>query len=395
MIHPRCGVRFAVLFLSTVLILTDSSHSTPLSPGEKAENGNPDFKVVRIAGPFEYPWSIGFLPDGGMLVTERPGHLRYVEAGSGEITDIDELPEVVTGEQAGLMDVAVDPDFARNRTIYLSYAHGADDLSTVRVLKASLDLNEKKLTDRQVIFEAQPYAVELINYGGRLALDADGFLFLTLGDRYEKERSQDLSDDWGSVIRIRKDGSIPQDNPFVGKPGARPGIWSYGHRNPQGLAIDAQSGQMWVHEHGPMGGDELNLVQRGHNYGWPVITYGKDYDGTTISDLTEAPGMEQPAYYWVPSIATSGLAVYRSGRVPQWRNTIWLGGLVGEVLVRLSLSDTEITKEERFLKEKLGRIRDVRLGPDGFIYLLTDDPEGDLYRIEPLPLSASRASSSH
>ena len=391
MVHLRCGIRYAVLLLSAVFILTDPSHSAALSPGEKAENDNPDFKVVRIAGPFEEPWSIGFLPNGDMLVTERPGHLRYVEAGSGSITRIEELPAVATGEQAGLMDVAVDPDFAHNQTIYLSYAHGTDDLSTVRVLRASLDLKEKKLTQQQVIFEAQPYAVELINYGGRLALDADGFLFLTLGDRYEKQRAQDLGDDWGSVIRIRKDGSIPDDNPFVGKPGARPGIWSYGHRNPQGLAFDRQNRQLWVHEHGPMGGDELNLVQRGHNYGWPVITYGKDYDGTPISDLTEAAGMEQPAYYWVPSIATSGLAVYRSNRVPQWRNTIWVGGLMGEVLVRLSLSDTTITREDQFLKEKLGRIRDVRVGPDGFIYLVTDDPAGELYRIEPLPLSASKA----
>ena len=231
---------------------------------------------------------------------------------------------------------------------------------------------------------------------GAFSQKGDKNLFIALGDHFgPRDEAQNLGADNGKIARISPDGEIPNDNPFVGKSGARPEIWSYGHRNPQGLVIEAESKQMWVHEHGPMGGDELNLVQPGHNYGWPVITYGKDYDGTTISDLTEAPGMEQPAYYWVPSIGTSGLAVYRSGRVPQWHDTIWLGGLVGEVLVRLSLSGTEITREDQFLKEKLGRIRDVRVGPDGFIYLLTDDPAGELYRIEPLPLSASRASSSH
>jgi aldose sugar dehydrogenase len=386
----RRGIQYFAL-LSVVLTLTDTSHSAPLSSGESTENGNPDFKVMRIAGPFEYPWSISFLPGGGMLVTERPGRLQYVEARRRLATPIDGIPPVVTGEQAGLMDVVVDPDFTRNQTIYLSYAHGTDDLSTVRVLKASLDLDKKTLAHQEVIFEAQPYAVELINYGGRLALDAKGFLYLTLGDRFESQRGQDLGDDWGAVIRIRKDGTIPEDNPFVGTAGARPGVWSYGHRNPQGLAIDPRSGQVWLHEHGPMGGDELNLIQRGRNYGWAAITYGKDYDGKPISSSTEAEGMEQPAYYWVPSIATSGLAVYQADRVPQWRSTLWVGALIGEVLVRLSLSETEVTKEERFLKERLGRLRDIRVDSDGFIYLITDDAEGVLYRIEPLPLSVSRA----
>jgi glucose/arabinose dehydrogenase len=380
------------MFMSTVLLFTASGHSATLSPGESTESSAPDFKVVRIAGPFEDPWSIAFLPDGGMLVTERPGRLLHVAAGGTSVSRIGGLPPVITGEQAGLMDVILDPEFTANQAIYLSYSHGTEDSSTVRVLKATLDLNGQTLTHQEIIFEAQPFALELLNYGGRLAFDASGFLYLTLGDRYEGKRAQDLSDDWGSVIRMRRDGSFPEDNPFVGRAGARPGIWSYGHRNPQGLVIDKHSGQIWLHEHGPMGGDELNLVQPGRNYGWPVITYGKDYDGKPISTRTEADGMEQPVYYWVPSIATSGIALYQADRVPQWRDTLWVGALVGEVLVRLSLSNGRVVQEERYLKEKLGRIRDVRVGPDGLIYLVTDDPAGALYRIEPLPRSAAKAS---
>lgn len=386
------GIRCPAAFLSAVLFFTTSSHSEPLSPGESTESDVPDFKLVRIAGPFDYPWSMAFLPGGGMLVTERPGGLHYVAAGARSIKRIGGLPPILNGEQAGLMDVILDPDFANNQTIYLSYAHGTDDSSTVRVLKGTLDLDAKALTRHEVIFEAQPYAADLINFGGRLAFDRGGFLFLTLGDRYEAKRSQDLSDDWGSVIRMRTNGSFPDDNPFVGEAGSRPGIWSYGHRNPQGLVTDAESGQIWLHEHGPMGGDELNLVQPGRNYGWPAITYGIDYDGTPISAQTSADGMEQPVYYWVPSIAPSGLAIYQGDRFPQWRNTLWMGALAGEVLVRLSLSDGRVIEEERYLKEKPGRIRDVRAGPDGLIYLLTDDPAGALYRVEPLPRSAARAS---
>ena len=386
------GVQCPSLFLCVLLLLTAPGGSQTLSPGETTISSTPDFRVVRVAGPFVEPWSIAFLPEGGTLVTERPGRLQHIRAEGKSSLPISGLPPVLTGEHAGLMDVILDPDFARNRTIYLSYSHGTDDSSTVRVLKATLDPAGMALSHQQVIFEAQPYATELINYGGRLAFDAVGFLYLTLGDRYEEKRGQDLSDDWGSVIRMRTDGSFPEDNPFVGQAGARPGIWSYGHRNPQGLAVDAQTGQIWLHEHGPQGGDELNLVQRGHNYGWPVITYGIGYDGKPISALTHADGMEQPLYYWVPSIAISGLALYQADRVPQWHGTMWLGALGGEALVRLTLEEGKVVREEQLLKEKFGRIRDVRVGPDGLIYIVNDDPEGALYRIEPQSRSVARAS---
>ena len=317
MIRLSCyGVGCPALFLSAFLLFTAPGSAQTLPPGEATASSTPDFRVVRVAGPFEDPWSIAFLSEGGMLVTERPGRLQHVHADGTAPSRIGGVPEVLTGEHAGLMEVILDPDFAHNRTIYLSYVHGTDNSSTVRVLKAALDLGGKALSGQRVIFEAQPYALELINYGGRLAFGAAGYLYLTLGDRYEDKRGQDLSDDWGSVIRMRTDGSFPEDNPLVGKEGARPGIWSYGHRNPQGLVIDPQSGQIWLHEHGPQGGDELNLVHRGHNYGWPVITYGVGYDGKPITHLTHADGMDQPLYYWVPSIAISGLALYQADRRP-------------------------------------------------------------------------------
>jgi aldose sugar dehydrogenase len=379
------------MFLGALLLFSAPGSAETLSPGETTESSSPDFRVVRVAGPFEDPWSIAFLPEGGMLVTERPGRLQHIPADGNSPTRVSGVPPVITGEHAGLLDVVLDPDFAHNRTVYLSYAHGADDSSTLRVLKATIDATGNALSNQQVIFEAQPYALELINYGGRLAFDAAGYLYLTLGDRYEAKRAQDLSDDWGSVIRMRTDGSFPEDNPFAGQAGARPGIWSYGHRNPQGLAIDAQTGQIWLHEHGPQGGDELNLIQRGHNYGWPLITYGIGYDGKPVSTITHAEGLEQPAYYWVPSIAVSGLAIYQADRAPQWHGTLWVGALAGEMLVRLSVADGKVVREERLLKEKFGRIRDVRVGPDGLIYIVNDDPEGALYRIEPHHRSASRA----
>jgi aldose sugar dehydrogenase len=387
----RNGTLGPVFVLGIVLSLATPSAAQTLSPGESTESSVPDFRVVRVAGPLEDPWSIAFLPEGGMLVTERPGRLEHIAAGGKSMAPVSGLPEVLTGEHAGLLEVVLDPDFEHNRMLYLSYAHGTDDASTVRVVKARFDAVADTLADQKVIFEAQPYTQELINFGGRMAFDAAGLLYLTLGDRYEQGRGQDLSDDWGSVIRMRSDGSFPDDNPFAGRTDARPGIWSYGHRNPQGLAIDAQTGQIWLHEHGPQGGDELNIVQRGHNYGWPAITYGIGYDGKPVSALTHAEGMDQPVYYWVPSIAVSGLTLYHGDANPQWRGTIWLGALSGEALVRLRLEGGKVVSEERLLKEKFGRIRDVREGPDGMIYIVNDQPDGALYRIEPLPRSASHS----
>ncbi len=349
-----------------------------------------DFSLVRVAGPFNHPWSIAFLPDGRLLVSERWGELKVVSMSNGEQKVLCCLPPRPTEDHAGLMEVALDPDFATNKTIFLSLVHGDRSAATVRLLKARLDLDTYKLEDSKIIYESGPPAGGLEEFGGRIVFDKDGYLFMSLGDRYDRKRAQDLSDAHGSIIRLNRDGSIPQDNPFVGQAGARPEIWTYGHRNPQGLAIDPQTGIMWAHEHGPMGGDELNIIQRGKNYGWPIITYGTEYDGNLINQgLTHAEGMEQPVYYWVPSIAPSGLAIYH-GAVAKWHNTIWLGGLAGQVLVRLTMDNNKVVREERFQKNELGRIRDVRNGPDGFIYFSVDDLEGSIYRAEPRTRQAMR-----
>lgn len=336
-----------------------------------------EFAAVRVAGPFEFPWSIAFLPDSSILLTEQPGRLQLIPSGS-VAREVAGLPPVLSKGYAGLLDVAVDPGFSENRTVYLSYVHGTEVSSTIRVLRAKLDQSSKTLVGQQVIFESIP-AASPEQLGGRIAVTGDGHLFLTLGDRWEPARAQNLSDHAGSIIRIRTDGSVPVDNPFVSVPGARSEIWSYGHRNPQGLAFDARTGKLWSHEHGPQGGDELNLIVSGRNYGWPVITHGLDYSGKPIGEGTAKEGMEQPLHHWSPAIAPSGLAVESAGGV----TVFWIGALGGQSLVKLEMEAGRIVREQRLLQNELGRIRDVRIGSDGPLYLITDDPEGALYRLEP------------
>ena len=262
----------------------------------------------RVAGPFEVPWSVGLLPDGSFLVTERPGRLQHVTQAAGTYS-VDGVPPVLYSGHGGLLDVEVDPNFQDNGTIYLSYLQGEETASIVKVMRAHFDADREALTDQQVIFEGSPGArPELL--GGRIALTDDGYLFLSLGERWDRDKAQDLSDTSGKIVRIKVDGSIPEDNPFRYVPGARPEIWSYGHRNPQGLVYDAATRELWSDEHGPQGGDELNLIQRGGNYGWPIATYGVDYSGRPIAVNSEAPGTELPVRYWVPiSIAPSSLSV--------------------------------------------------------------------------------------
>jgi glucose/arabinose dehydrogenase len=344
---------------------------------------------VQIAGPFEFPWSIGFLPDGSFLVTEKPGRLKLVKPGS-KTREIRGLPPIRSGEQGGLLDVVVAPDFAQTGTVYLSYTHGTLDASTVRILKGRLDLKTRRLVDQTVLFESDPPASANEQLGGRLALTRDGYLFLSLGDRWEPHRAQSLSDHAGSIIRIHTDGSVPSTNPFVSVPGAKPEIWSYGHRNPQGLVGDDQTGQVWATEHGPQGGDELNLIQPGRNYGWPMVSHGLNYDGSPVgSGATAAPGVEQPVHFWVPSIAPSGLTMQREGE----QVSLVSGALAGQMVVGLSLGENKVIAEQRLLEGELGRVRDVRLGPDGLLYVITDDPEGHLYQLVPATEQARRGSS--
>lgn len=335
---------------------------------------------VPVAGPFNVPWSVGFLPNGSILVTERPGHLLHIWP-SGNRFEVTGVPKVLYSGHGGLLDVAVAPDYANSGEIYFTYLGGEESASIVRVVKAKLDEQNEILTDTRVIFESKPGArTEML--GGRIALDGDGHLFLSLGDRWARDQAQDLSEDAGKIIRIRTDGSIPEDNPFVNTPGARPEIWSYGHRNPEGLAFDRATGDLWEHEHGPQGGDELNLVERGHNYGWPVITYGVDYTGRPIGIGTQQDGMEQPVDYWAPiSIAPSGLAVTSK----DGDQTAWIGALAGQMLDEITLQDHCAVREQNHFKATLGRVRDVRTDPGGALYVLTDGGEGMLYRLDRSP----------
>jgi glucose/arabinose dehydrogenase len=339
-----------------------------------------------MAGPFDQPRSLGFLPHGRLLVAERPGKLKLVTPWV-ETRDIEGVPAVFTGGHGGLIDLALDPGFSGNDTIYLSYLAGSETASTLRVLKAKLDAPNAKLTEERVIFETTPGA-RPEQIGGRIAVTPDGYLFLTVGDRWAGDPAQALADDLGSIIRIRSDGSIPDDNPFRRRLGARPEIWSYGHRNPQGLAFDARTGRLWSDEHGPRGGDELNLVLRGRNYGWPIITYGVDYSGTPIGVGGAREGLEQPVHYWVPiSIAPSGLAVESDSA----QEVVWISTLAGEMLVKLTFGANCAFSEEHLLKNRLGRIRDVRIDGNGQLYVLTDGPQGVLYRLDRAPVDTARA----
>ena len=337
----------------------------------------PALEPLLIAGPFDQPRSVAFLPDGQFLVTERPGKLLVVSPGlrSRAVTGV---PPVLTDGHGGLIDIALDPDFADNGILYLSYLDGTKEASKFNILKAKFDLAAGELTEQAVIFESTSGA-KPEQIGGRLAVTPDGYLFLSLGDRWAGDPAQDLADHSGSIIRIRTDGSIPDDNPFRRRGGARPEIWSYGHRNPQGLAYNPKTGRLWSDEHGPQGGDELNLVLPGRNYGWPLITYGVEYSGRPSGNGHAREGLEQPVRYWVPlSIAPSGLAVTSDST----EETIWISTLGGQMLVRLRFAENCAVSEEHFLKDRLGRIRDIRVSPDGKLYVLTDGQGGMLYRLD-------------
>ncbi|HSC93372.1 MAG TPA: PQQ-dependent sugar dehydrogenase [Burkholderiales bacterium] len=340
------------------------------------------FRVVRLVEGLEHPWGLAFLPDGRMLVTERPGRLRTIgKDGRLVFQPVSGLPEIAVYGQGGLLDVAIHPRFPENGLIYISYAARGEGVGT-EVARGRLVAN--RLDDVEVIFRQQPKGNGGRHFGSRLVFDRDGFLYITLGDRGEMERAQRPGDHAGSVIRLHDDGRVPKDNPFVGKPGWKPEKFTLGNRNIQGATLHPQTGLVWTHEHGPQGGDEINIIRAGVNYGWPVITYGVQYViGTRIGEGTHKAGMAQPLYYWVPSIAPSGMAFYAGDRFPGWRGDLFVGALRDQMLVRLKLDGEKVVKEERLLKNTIGRIRDVRNGPDGLLYLLTDEPRGMLARLEP------------
>ena len=341
-------------------------------------------RVTILTHGLEHPWSLAFLPDGRMLVTERPGRLRYVEAdGTLDPNPIGGLPAaVVQAGQGGLHDVALHPDFALNRLVYLAYAGAGGGGYGTELARGRLDGH--RLADVEVLFRALPKSRGGRHFGGRVVFDGKGHVFLTLGDRGDRPRAQDPGDHAGSVIRLTEDGGVPPDNPFVSVAGARPEIFSLGNRNVQGAAMNPWTGELWTHEHGPQGGDEVNVIRSGINYGWPVITYGKNYGiGTSIGEGTHRDDVAQPVHQWTPSIAPSGMAFYDGDKFPGWRGSLLVGALKFRLLVRLELDGERVVHEERMLEDVLGRIRDVRVGPDGFVYLLNDHPNGVIARLEP------------
>jgi glucose/arabinose dehydrogenase len=351
-------------------------------PVDTLKSDEHEFRVVKVVEGLERPWGLAFLPDGRMLVTERAGRLRIIRDGKLEPQAVTGLPQIAQHGQGGLLDVALHPRFADNALVYLSYAaRGSDGVGT-EVARGKLAGD--RLENVQVIFRQQPKGGTGRHFGSRLVFDRAGLLYITLGDRGEMERAQKPDDHAGSVIRLHDDGRVPADNPFVGKSGWKPEKYTLGNRNMQGAALNPQTGLLWTHEHGPQGGDEVNVIRAGVNYGWPVITYGVNYGtGTKIGEGTAKPGMAQPLHYWVSSIAPSGMAFYTGDKFPRWRGDLFVGALKDQMLVRLKLDGEKVVREERLLKGRLGRIRDVRAGPDGYVYLLTDETNGVLARLEP------------
>jgi len=344
-------------------------------------------KPVTVASGLAQPWGLAFLPDGRMLVTEKRGTLRIVSKNGDVGAPLAGVPAVDARGQGGLLDVALDPKFGANRLVYLSYSEpGEGRTNSTAVARGRLEAGgaAPRLADVQVIFRQQPKFASALHFGSRLVFDRDGRLFVTLGDRFSRmQDAQSLDTHHGKVVRIEADGGVPPDNPFVKTPGALPEIWSLGHRNLQGAALHPQTGALWTHEHGPQGGDEVNLTLAGRNYGWPVITYGANYGtGTKIGEGTAKPGMEQPLKMWVPSIAPSGMAFATSDRYPDWKGNLFVGALRGQLLARLELDANKVVGEQRLLEGELGRIRDVVEGPDGWLYLLTDSDDGRIVRLE-------------
>ncbi len=372
--------------MTTLLRLTAGLAGVLLACGQPAaqtiKSDEHEFRVVKLAEGLAYPWGLAFLPDGRMLVTERQGRLRIVRDGKLEQQPVAGLPQIAVHGQGGLLDVALHPQFAQNNLVYWSYAAGGSDGVGTEVARGRLA--GSRVEDVQVIFRQQPKGGSGNHFGSRLVFDRSGMLYITLGDRGEKDRAQAPGDHAGSVIRLHDDGRVPADNPFVGKAGWKPEKFTLGNRNMQGAALHPETGLLWAHEHGPQGGDEINVIRAGTNYGWPVITYGVNYgSGTRIGEGAAKPGMAQPLHYWVPSIAPSGMAFYSGEKFPRWRGNLFVGALKDQMLVRLKLDGEKVVREERLLKGMLGRIRDVRSGPDGYIYLLTDEARGVLARLEP------------
>ena len=353
----------------------------PCAFGQTFSSDDVNFRLDTVATGLEHPWSLAFLPDGSLLVTERAGRLRMIRDGKLVPEPISGMPDLVVAGQGGLLDVLLHPEFANNRTLFLSYSHRDRDGMTTRVARATLE--ERRLNNVEVIFEATPRSDKNRHFAGRMAFDETGNLYIAVGDRGEMDRAQDTADDAGGVHRITIDGEPAPDNPELGNPRINDTFFTWGNRNIQGMTVHPDTGAVWTHEHGPRGGDEINILSAGTNYGWPEITYGIDYSGLPITMDTEKEGMAQPLHYWDPSIAPSGMAFYTGSQIPEWRGDLFVGALKMRKLVRLRIKEGEVVEEEDLLTDLGARIRDVRMGPEGALWLLTDAPEGKVYRLVP------------
>lgn len=348
-------------------------------------NDAPHLEALTVADSLEFPWSLAFLPDNqGFLVTERDGRLLHIAADGRTRKEISGLPDIYAAGQGGLFDIALAPDFAQSGTVFFAYAEGDKNANSTALGRATLDLSAAQLTDVTKIFTALPKAKSNQHFGGRILFLPDGTLLLTLGDRYSmRQNAQNTRDHLGTTVRLNTDGSAPADNPFAGKDGAAAEIFTYGHRNVQGAALHPQTNGIWIHEHGPRGGDEINILKAGENYGWPVVTYGREYSGATITDVRHKDGMQDALVQWTPSIAPSGMTFYTGDKMPQWKGDLFVGALAGQHLRRLDIEGGRVIKQEKLLTKLEARIRDVHQGPDGFLYILTDAPDGQLLRYGP------------
>ena len=354
-----------------------------LAAAPSVAQSQPSPKAQTVASGLQNPWAVAFLPDGRFLVTERPGRLRVVNADGQVQPAVQGLPEVAAGGQGGLLDVITDSAFASNRTIYFCFSEpGKGTTNSTALARARLSQDARRLEDVKVIFSQQPKFSSTAHFGCRIVERPDGTLFLTLGDRFSRrDDAQTLDNHHGKVVRVAKDGAVPKDNPFVGKAGALPEIWSYGHRNSQGATL-APDGSLWTHEHGARGGDEINRPQAGKNHGWPLVSFGVNYDGSKIGSGDSAPGLEPPLHHWTPSIAPSGMAFLTSDRYgAAWKGNLLVGSLKFQYLDRIELKDGQVVAEHKLLEDLGQRIRDVRQGPDGLLYVLTDNANGRLIRL--------------
>ncbi|WP_312600470.1 PQQ-dependent sugar dehydrogenase [Pseudomonas luteola] len=374
----KWALAVGALLLSDVVIAQGQVATYP------SEKGKVSVTVIKKG--LDHPWGLAFLPDQkGMLVTERPGRLRVLKSDGSVSNPIAGLPDVYNRSQGGLMDVALSPSFAEDRLIYLTYSEGGgeDDKAGTAVGRGTLSADMTRVEGFTVVFRQEPKLSTGAHFGSRLVFDQQGYLFIALGENNQRITAQALDKLQGKLVRINADGTVPNDNPFVGQSDARPEIWSYGHRNQQGAAVNPWTGQVWTNEHGPRGGDEVNIPLAGKNYGWPVATHGINYSYTPIPEAKgkDAPGTEQPLYVWEKSPGVSGMAFYSADRFPAWKNSLFIGALAQENLIRLQLEGDKVVHEERLLEEKGARIRDVRQGSDGYLYVLTDSSEGEVLKI--------------